>query len=143
MMRVMNLNQEIRDRELQLVHPQTATLVPRRESMTSAEKQQDVGRLANDEPTGLQKRRCERRMRDAFAVQKAHQRRDTEALAALACNIHVVRASVLEREPHELAATLDLWPVKKPIRHTATPRVAPLALLGISLAVMRPGAEPG
>jgi hypothetical protein len=124
MMRIVSLNDEIRDRELQLVNPQATALLFGRKAMTSAEKQKDVGRLADDEAPRLQKRRRERRMSDVPTVQKAHERGDSQAFAGPARDVDILGGPLLERESHELTATLDLWPIKKPIRHTATPNAA-------------------
>jgi len=60
-------------------------------------------------------------MSDVSAIEKTQQRRDSQTLAGLARDVDIVGSGLLERESHELPPTLDLWPVKKPIRHTATP----------------------
>lgn len=59
-------------------------------------------------------------MGNVSGVQQAHQGRDPCSLTALSCDIDILRAGFLQRESHELTPTLDLWPVEKPIRHTAT-----------------------
>ena len=62
---------------------------------------------------GLEDRRCERRMLLALA---GDQRLDRRA-AALASDVDVVGTGLFEREPDELAATLDGRPIVELVAH--------------------------
>ncbi len=81
---VVDLDDEVGDRELQLVRPQPHGLVARREPMARAEKEQDVRGLADDELAALEERRRERRMLDALAVEKASSSRACRSCRACA-----------------------------------------------------------
>jgi hypothetical protein len=67
MMRIVDLAEEVGDRELELMRPQRSGRVARREAEPAAEEQQDVRRLADDPASGAQERRRERRTRERFA----------------------------------------------------------------------------
>ncbi len=62
MMGVVSLVHKIGDRQLQLMGPQPARLVRRRQAVVIAEIEQDVGGLTDDQIPGFQERRRERQM---------------------------------------------------------------------------------
>ena len=68
MMRVVNLLDEIRHRQLQLMQPEPPGFVRRREFEPRAETEQDVRDLRDREPARFQKRR--RIRRPLFLVQR-------------------------------------------------------------------------
>ncbi len=124
-MRVVNLVDEVGDRQLELMRPEPAVVVVRRQPQPGAEIQQDVRGLADRHLAVLQKRRRERRSFDARAGQHALQRRHAAAFRLRQPrDVHVVGARVLEREPHELAAPLDPGPVVELVCHTPSACVA-------------------
>ena len=118
LMGVVDLDQEIGDRELQLVRPQPARRIARYEVEAWAEIEQDVRGLANQEPSGLEKRRRERRALDISSFEEPLHRRYAAAFRFRhQRDIDVVRAGVLERKAHVLAATLDAGPVVELVDH--------------------------
>src|SRR6185437_581308 len=119
MVGVVNLDQKIGEGQLQLMRPEPAGLLLRGEPETRAQEQQDVGRLADHQPTGLQERRCEGAVGGLSIVENAHEGGDPEPLAALARYVDILGTRLLQREPHVFAATLDLWPVEELVDHTA------------------------
>src|SRR5262245_28968994 len=110
---VVNLLDEVRDGELQLMGPQPPRLVLGREAMARTEIEQDVRGLADQEPASLEERRRERRVFLALAVEQRHDR----TISALAPNVEVIGARLLEREPDVFAAPLNLGPVIELIAH--------------------------
>src|SRR5690606_28186361 len=71
---------------------------------------------------GFQERRRERRALDVVPFEEALEGRHTAAvLLGNERDIDVVRARLLERETHELAATLDSGPVVELINHRGPP----------------------
>ncbi len=68
--RVVHLRDVVRDRQLQLMRPQPAGFVLGREPVPPAEKQQDVGSLADDELAGLEIGRRERNRAPVCAVER-------------------------------------------------------------------------
>jgi hypothetical protein len=60
MMRIVDLDDHVGDRELKLVCPQTAGFVRRRQIMARAKKHEDVRCLADDQIAGLQEGRRKR-----------------------------------------------------------------------------------
>src|SRR4051794_41972847 len=72
MMGVVRLVHKIGDRQLQLMRPQPARFVPRCEAVVSAEVEQDVGGLSDDQFPRLQERRRKRRGARSRAAQQAH-----------------------------------------------------------------------
>src|SRR6267154_1674888 len=89
----------------------------RREAVTRAEELQNVGRLADDELPGLEKRRGERRAFDVAAAQKAYERRDTGTFTGLPRDIAIARPGFLESQPDELPSTLNRRPVIELVVH--------------------------
>ena len=117
MMGVVNLGDEIRDRELQRMGEEAARLILRREAELGAEILEDVGDMRDDDCAVAQERRGER----AFAERRL---RASPSCAftprpapSLARDIDVRRAGRLERETHKLAASLEAWPVVEFVGH--------------------------
>jgi len=97
MVGVVDLDDEVGERQLQLVDPELAGSVPRREVQLRPEVQQDVRRLPDEEAARLQERRRERRPRDVVALEESRQRRDAAALLFRdQRDVAVVRARLLE-----------------------------------------------
>src|SRR6516164_7715374 len=88
--------------------------------MARPEKEKDVRGLADDELAALEKRTCEWRMLDAFAVEKGHHCGHA-APAGLAGHVDIVRAALLERKANKLAAPLYGGPVVQFIAHSGQP----------------------
>jgi hypothetical protein len=130
-MRVMGLDHEVRDRELQLMGPQPHRLVARRKPLACAEVEQDVGGLADHELAALEERRRERRMLDAPAVEQLHHRGHAGS-TRLARDVDVIGAALFEREAHEFAASLDRGPVVKLIAHHVSLRAGGAYILSYS-----------
>ena len=113
-MGVVDFVDEVGNRQLQLMSPEPAGLVGRRQAVTGAEKGEDIGGLPDDEVAGPQKRRGEgQRLDPAAAEQPLH----LALTARLPCNIGVVGARFLEGEPHKLAAALNPGPIVELILH--------------------------
>ncbi len=108
---IVNLDQQVGDRKLQLMRPQSSGITARRKAVTHAEEEKDIRRLANEELAAPEERRREWRMLDALAVEKRHHRRHAAALGRLARHIDVWRAHLLERDTHKFATPLDFRPV--------------------------------
>jgi hypothetical protein len=64
MMRIVNLRNEIGERQLQLMGPEPTRLCARRQTVALPEEQKDIRGLANDKVAGSEKRRREWRARD-------------------------------------------------------------------------------
>lgn len=79
MMCIVRFGHEVSDRELQLMNPQLAGVLARRELERSAEKQQDVCCLADELLAGFEKGWGERWSRHARALQIFHQGRRAAA----------------------------------------------------------------
>jgi len=111
-MGVVDLDDEIGHRQLQLVHPELPCFGFRRKTMAVAKEQQDVGGLADDAAAGLEERRREGRR---VAVRLQHRRHRGDAL--LARDVAIGCAGLLQREPHIFAAALDHRPVIQLVAH--------------------------
>src|SRR5258706_2997023 len=70
-MGIVNLDDEIRERQLQLMGPQSSGRVLRGQVQPATQEQQNVGRLSDQLPAGLEERRREGRVLDALAFQEA------------------------------------------------------------------------
>src|SRR3954452_13472351 len=103
MMRVVDSDDEVRDGELQLMHPQPLGLVLRREPEPRAEPVQDQRGLCDDRPAGFQDRWSEGRMLLAPAFHEG----DVALAAALARDIDIVGARLFKCETDELSASLN------------------------------------
>src|SRR5438067_3902476 len=113
MMGVVDLQHEIGNGELELVHPQFSGLRLRRQPVTGAEVEQDVGGLPDHQRTRFQKRRREWR-RTLAPLHHFHHR--AHAIAA-ARDVAVGGTGVLEREADIFAAALDEGPVIELVAH--------------------------
>ena len=113
MMRVVDFHHQVGDGELQLMRPQPPGLVLRREAEPRPEIEQDVRGLRDDVLAGFQDRRRERRMLFALALHEG----DVRLAAALARDVDIVGAGLLQREADEFAAPLDGRPVIEFVAH--------------------------
>ena len=118
MVGVVNLVYKIGDRELQLVGPQPAPLVRRRQAVMSAEIEQDVGGLADDQFLHLEERRRERQVPGAFVAEQAHHR---SLAARLPGDVHIFGARFLQGQSDKLAAPLDPGPIIEFVTHADIP----------------------
>ena len=119
MVRIVNLDDQIGDAELELVRPKPCRFVARRQIQARAEIKQDICGLRDDEPAGFEERWRKRRTRAALFVDDLHHRRHA-GLAFAARDIDIVGAAFLQRQPDELAAPLDRRPVVKLVAHQST-----------------------
>ena len=115
MVAVVDLGHQVGDRELQLQGLQARRLVGGHEIELRPQGVEDVGDLGDHPRAGHQERRRERARTVALAVEKRLQ----GGVAVDARDIDIGGAGVLERQPHELAASLDAGPVVKPVGHGA------------------------
>lgn len=106
MVRVMDFAEEVGNRQLQLVGPQPAVLVPWRKLMPVAEKEQNVRCLSYDSPASLEERGSERQLAAFPTVKKAHQPRHAESLT---CS-RVLRRGTRCKTPQERGARTRLFP---------------------------------
>src|SRR5450631_3108254 len=106
MMRIMYLDHEIGHRELQFVCPQPPGLVLRHETVPRTQELQNIGRLPDDQPSRLQKRRREGWPLNAAAFQEPHQRPQSGASTRAARHVYIARTGLLQEQSHELAASL-------------------------------------
>src|SRR5262249_32524139 len=104
-----------------LMGPEPAVLRGRSQAMARTQKQQDVGGLADEAASCLQKRRSERQVVAphvpsgcTLAVPDAHHRRHS---AGGTSNVDVARSGLLEGESHELSSSGDARPVIKVVGH--------------------------
>jgi hypothetical protein len=114
MMAVVNLGDKIRNRQLQLMRPQSAGLLFRREAQARTEKNQNVCGLSDDQLTGFQKRRRERWSLYRWAFHNARHRRHPTGLAG---DFYVVRSGVFQSEPNEFSASLYARPIIQFVAH--------------------------
>src|SRR5260221_2493689 len=117
-MRVVRFGDQVGDGELQLVHPQPARGIARREPVAFAEEKEDVRGLPDELPPRFQERRREGRPRDVVAFEIFLDGALAAALPLrLAGDVPVSDARLLEREPHELAAPPEAGPVVEDVSH--------------------------
>jgi hypothetical protein len=117
MVRVVNLDNQIGDGELELVRPKPSFFVAGRQIQARAEIEQDIRRLRDDELAGFEERRRKRRPRAALVVDDFHHRRHA-GFAFAARDIDVICAGFFQRQPNKLAASLDGRMVVKLVAHT-------------------------
>jgi hypothetical protein len=117
-MRVVHFDDEIGERELQLVRPQPPGLTFRRQAMVFAEKQQNVCRLPNQAFASLQEWWRERPTRERRLFEQSE-----HAFFATvdAGNVDVWRAGLLERESDEFTTALTRGPIVKLVARGGTP----------------------
>src|SRR5271165_860550 len=109
-MRIVDLDDEVRNRELQLVSPPPACHALRCELKPRAEKLQNIRGLPDQEPPGLQYWGREGR-RVRAVVQHAHHGGNPGTMAGFARDIDIPRGAFFERQSHEFTATLDRGPI--------------------------------
>src|SRR5262249_1049001 len=115
MMGIVNSIHEIRNRELQLMRPQTRGFIARRKFQPRSEKQQYVRGLRDGNPARLQKRRrIGRARRPPVRHELRHGRQPGFAAPR---NIDVISAGFFQRQANKLTAALDRWPVVELITH--------------------------
>ena len=113
MVGVVRFDHQIGDGELDLVGPQLRGFRLRRQAVTFAEIEQDVGGLPDQPPAVAQEGRGEGRRGDVAAVPQAQQRLG----AVLARHVDIVGTGFLQRQADEFAAPLDAGPVVKLVGH--------------------------
>ena len=116
MMGVVSLEHQIRDGELELMHPQHSCLGFRGETVPRAEVEQNAGGLPDHQLAGLQERRRKWR-RSRARLHHAHHRGHP---ALTARDIGVGDACLLKREADIFSAALDARPVIELVAHAGT-----------------------
>ena len=111
-MGVVNFQNEVGDGQLKLMHPQSSRFRLRREPMTGAEIEQNVGGLPDHELSGFEERRREGR-RTALRHHLHHRRR----AASAARDIGIIGARLFQREADIFAAALNGRPVIEFVFH--------------------------
>ena len=114
MVGVVRLDHDVGDGELDLVCPEAPDLALRREPVLVAEIEEDVGRLADHL---LSVPQVGRREGGGFTGI------DVTGRAALAPDIDVGRARLLQRQADEFAAALDRGPIIELVGHSSPPIV--------------------
>ena len=131
-MGVVNLGDEIGDRELEPMGEQAPCLVLRRKAKLGPEIVEDIGDMRDDDRAVAQERRRERGLRRAALEHRRH-RFHAAPGSAFARDIDIRRAGRLEREAHKLAPPLDARPVEEFVGHR-NPRLDGLRCRGARLA---------
>src|SRR5262249_31792438 len=104
--------------QLQLVGPKPAGIVTRRQAQPLAQIEQDIRRLRDQLPAGLQNRDREGYAFHTACFEHTENRRDAAAPALRdQRDVHVLRAGLLQREAHEFTASLDARPVVQLVAH--------------------------
>src|SRR5580704_11272784 len=116
MVRIVDVLNHISDGELQLMRPQPARFVSRRNLEPWAEVEQDQRGLCDHELAGLEKRRCIRRIGAALVFEHFHHRRNATVTRSPR-DIDVIGASLFECEPDEFAAALNGGPIIELVTH--------------------------
>src|SRR5690625_385690 len=118
MMRIVHLLEEVLYRQLQLVKPQTISLLIGRKPQARAKIKENVGRLRDDQLTVLEKRRGEGRPPTAPPVHQRHHRGEATRLPR---HIAVLGGGSLKGKTNELAPPLDFRPVIELVDHEPAP----------------------
>jgi hypothetical protein len=113
MMGVVNFQNQIRYRELQLVHPQFAGLRLRRQPVARSQIEQDVGGLPDHQLSVFEERRREGRR----PLPRFHHARHRGHAVAAARDVGVAGARLFQREADIFAAALNHWPVIELVTH--------------------------
>src|SRR5712671_99802 len=117
-MGVEDLRVEIEDGELQLMGPQPAWFIRRRETQSRAQEQQDIRRLRDELRAGLEDRRGKWRARDVSAFEYSQNCGHAAALRLWQDgHIDVAGAGFFQREAYEFTASLDARPVIELVGH--------------------------
>ncbi len=112
--RVVDLVDEVRDGELELVRPAPPLLVRGRQPEAGAEELQHVHRLRDQRVARAHDGRREGRLVEGLVAEELHHGRGPAApRGGQARDVHVVGARVFEGEADELAAPLDRGPVEQ------------------------------
>ena len=120
-MGVVDLEHEVGEGELQLMGPQLAAGIARREPEPRPEKQEDVRGLSDEPAAGFQKRRRKRGTREFGAVEELDQRRHAAALLfGQERDIKVFGRGFLQCQAHEFTASLYAGPVIELVNHAGT-----------------------
>ena len=106
MMRVVDLGDKVGDRQLQAVRERDQRFRTRREAELWTEIVQDIGDVRDDRSPSRGTAARTGTRPGAVALHDFRHRGDAAALAALARDIDVSRAGILQREPDEFAAPL-------------------------------------
>src|SRR5262245_12285687 len=101
--------------------PQALAFISRGKAEPRPEVVQDVGGLADYKITVLEKRRRELRVIDIGSFQMGKDRIWPQARTALARDIDVIGARLLQRKPHEFAASLIGVAVVQLVSHLSSP----------------------
>jgi hypothetical protein len=108
MMRIVNLRNEIGDRQLQLMGPQPTRLCARRQTVALPKEQKDIRGLADDKAAGSEKRRREWRARDRLPIEKLQHGRDATSFPFRAPRkVGIIGTCLFEGQAHELAPSLN------------------------------------
>ena len=102
MVGVVDLADEVREGELDLVRLGAQRLVVGHEAEARRQEGEDVRGLRHDGVADLHERRRERQRARLLALEEAHHRR--QPVLALARDVDVGGAGLLEQQAHELAA---------------------------------------
>src|SRR3954468_22956324 len=112
-MGVMDLDHEIGDRELQLMHPELRGLGLRHKAMAATQIEQDVGDLREHELAGSEEWR-RKRWRAGLRLQQFRHRSHA---ARLASDVAIGSPDLFQSQPDVFAAALDGGPVVKLVTH--------------------------
>ena len=110
MVRVVRLDDEVGERQLELMRPEPARVRFWCKAVPVPEEWPDVGGLPDEAPPRLEEWGCKWR---ACLRGVVHQREHPLLAAPGAGNVDVRRAGFLERQPHEFATTLDRRPIEE------------------------------
>lgn len=117
-MSIVDLLDEIREGQLELMSPQSTSFVLRCEVMTRTEKQENIRGLTDQKIAGFQKWRGERRTVNPVAIENSHERRNAGAFFFRSSrDIEVFGTGFLKGQADELSAALDGRPVVEFIGH--------------------------
>ena len=117
-MGVKDLQVEIQDGELQLMRPQPAQLIRRREAQSAAQVQQDIRRLRDELRADLEDRRRKGRPLDVSGFEYLQNGGHAPAFRLWQHgHIDVPGAAFLQRKAYEFTASLNAGPVIKLVHH--------------------------
>ena len=117
MVGVVDLADEVRQRELDLARLRTERLVVGHEPEPRRQEGEDVRGLRYDDLADLHARRRKRQCARLLAVEEAHH--GGHSVLPLTRNVDVAGAGVLEQQPDELTASLNARPIVEIDRNSA------------------------
>src|SRR5467141_2448802 len=117
-MRIVNFDKPVADRELELVRPDPGCLAFRHEAVARREPEEDVRGLRDHQVSRFQERRCEGRALLRFASQELHQRR--HALLGKSRDVQVIGTRFLESKSDEFSTALYRGPVIELVAHESS-----------------------